>query len=201
MLSGPRIQRRPGEFGAVVAGHGLRQRPIQTPADPLTPNGDIDLNHRHLFRGRIGHGHTRDPSAIGQPVMDKIHRRPEPGRTGFGSATRGTAAAFPHPTAQRESFLPISGRPSYDSLASLPVATAQRCGDTHAAACSRPSPGSSSAGRRHPVSDCGSATCSDSGPLTDSLAVDQSNACRQKRGGGPLRLGPYQFFAVMAFSA
>lgn len=67
-----------------VDDHGLRQwssgkQPIQNPAHPGTPNGDVDFNHRHLFRPRIGHRQTPEPPPRHESIMGKVHRITEPG--------------------------------------------------------------------------------------------------------------------------
>ncbi len=84
MLSRPRIQRRPGEFGPVIQDQGLWQwasenQPIENSTHPRPAKGDSDFNHRGFLRTGMRHRQTLVPSPRHQTVMCKIHRVIESG--------------------------------------------------------------------------------------------------------------------------
>ena len=72
------------------------------------PNGGIHFNHGHILRAELSHRQALEPSAIGQPVMDKVHRITESGLAGQRQRdTRDGHGLLSRLAAQREPFFPI----------------------------------------------------------------------------------------------
>ncbi len=125
-----------------------------------------------------------------------------PGSRANGSATRGAAVAFFRVRWRSESPFPDkSARPSCNSPATRPVIAVPRYEGTHAVAWSRQSLASSLAVRCRPVGDCDTAGCAIQRHDPTHSPLTQPIACHQQRGDGPFRFRPYQFFAVITFSA
>ena len=134
--------------------------------------------------------------------MDKIRRLTVPGSRNSGSATRGTAVAFFRAWRRHREAL-LSTEPLHLLMIHLPAFPAHPHKDagtpisppdlgnlSHPRSQSAVVPSAATIPRRVPIQRHNPTHS----PLT------QPKACHQQRGGGPFRFGPYQFFAVIAFS-
>lgn len=151
----------------------VRQRAGLECDRPVPDQWRIRFNHRHFLRTEIVHREALEPSAIGQPIMDKVHRITALGLARQRQRDSGDdRSRLPRSAAQREAFLSTN---ALDLLVIHPPAFPPQPhtepGGTHNVDCSPQSLESSPEVRCRPVADCGTAACSDPGPLTGTPAA------------------------------